>query len=83
MINHSIQLCDPHYNLLESGNRNFQICFDDKLYQVGQGIRILEFKWDTAHNIKSLTGESFEREISNVLKRAPGLLKAYVVISLK
>lgn len=83
MFHHQIKLCDPHYKLLETGIRNYQICFEDKLFKVDQTIRILEFKWDTAHNVQTLTGEYFEREISNVLKKHKGLLSAYVIISLK
>lgn len=83
MFHHQIKLCDPHYRLIESGVRNYQICFDDQLFKVNQTMRILEFKWDTAHNIKTLTGEYFEREISNVLKKGPGLNRAYVIVSFK
>jgi hypothetical protein len=83
MFHHQIELCDPHYNLLKGRTRNYNICFDDKEFKAGQTLRVREFKWDTSHNIKSFTGEHFEREIINVLKKAPGLQCAFVIVSLK
>ena len=83
MFTHEIKLCDPHYKFLRSGIRNFHICLDDKMFKVGEIMRILEFRWKKNHNIRELTGEHFDREISNILRKAPGLMSSYVIVSMK
>jgi len=83
MFAHKIELCESKYEILKSGIRNFQVCFDDKLYEVGEVFRVIEFRWTKEHRHKEFTGEYFEREITHVLKKSPGLMRGYVVISLK
>jgi len=83
IFSHKIELCESKYKILKSGIINFQICFDDKLYEIGHIVRIIEFRWADSRNIKELTGEYFEREIINILKKSMGLMRGYLVISLK
>lgn len=83
VFHHKIELCESKYAELKSRALNYQLCFDDKLFKVGQVVRIIEFRWRKNHNTLDFTDHFFEREITHVLKKAHGLMRSYLVISFK
>jgi hypothetical protein len=64
MKNHNLKTIQPYFDQVESGEKTFELRMDDRDFQVGDTLTLLEYNG-------SFTGRKCERTITHVLRNAP------------
>ena len=76
MKRHALKSWPQYFDLMMSGDKNFELRKNDRDYQVGDVCQF--FEWNKE---KGLTGRrSLFYKITYVLHKTPGLLPGYVVL---
>lgn len=74
---HELKIAPHFLKEIEIGNKNFEIRFNDRNFQVGDTLILKGFENET------YTKQELTRTIDFILEDYPGLEKGYVILSLK
>jgi len=74
---HDLKTVVPYFGLLQQGIKDFEVCFDDKDFLVGDTLNLQEYKYEKP------TGECVQKRIKYILRRFKGLQTGYVVVGLE
>jgi len=81
-MTHNLQSVSPHYDNIKDGLKNFEICFDDRDFSVGDLLILQENRYNRKGK-PNPTGEFLTREVKFILRKAKGLQFGYVVLGLQ
>lgn len=76
---HDIKCWKEPFEAIESGDKTFEYRFNDRNYEVGDVLHLLE--WD--HISHEYTGNILWKEVSYILKSGYGLPDGYCIMSIK
>lgn len=78
MTTHLLKTIQPYFNQVGRGEKNFEIRKDDRKFEVGDTIRLVEFANGR------ITGIWLEKEIKYILRDAEqfGLMKGFCILGL-
>jgi hypothetical protein len=82
---HALKCLNPHYFLLTTGQKTFEIRKADMDFQVGDILHLEEYRqvYPDVENVGAYTGESIYRQITHILDGEKwGIMPGYVVMSL-
>lgn len=77
-MDHTIKTLQPYYDDVVNGKKNFEIRRNDRHYQVGDKLILMEY------DARGITGRSITKTISYILKDCPqyGLYDGYCILGI-
>lgn len=82
---HALAVVAPNYGYIRDGIKTFEVRFDDKEmdFLVGDLLILQEHYYVRSGGKLAPTGETVERTIKYILRKAKGLMNGYVVLGLE
>ena len=81
-IIHTLKIVTPHFGYIRDGLKDFEICFDDRDFYVGDLLIIQEHSYNKKGKPVP-TGESIERTIKHILRKFKGLMTGYIILGME
>ncbi|MBE6164295.1 MAG: DUF3850 domain-containing protein [Streptococcus gallolyticus] len=77
-MQHDLKCYSDYFEAVKDGTKNFECRYNDRDFQVGDQLRLMEYSEQTGY-----TGRYLERTISYVLTDFVGLSNGYVILGLE
>ena len=77
-MQHDLKCYPNYFEAVKDGTKNFECRYNDRDFQVGDQLRLMEYSEQTGY-----TGRYLEKTISYVLTDFDGLADGYVILGLK
>jgi len=84
MAVHELKILPEYYRAIMFEGKSFELRKDDRGFQVGDTLRLMEITVDDAGELLDYTGKSIYAEINYILRDAPqfGLCEGYAILGL-
>ena len=76
---HGLKCDTKYFSQILSGTRTFELRFNDRGFAIGDVLLLKEYCLST--NVYS--GKEIKAEVTDILRRFPGLVRGYVIMSIK
>lgn len=75
-MKHDLKTVSPHFEQVQSGEKTFELRYNDRNYQVGDLLHL-------RHYDGNYTGPSITVEVTHILDNFPGLKPGWIIMSIK